>query len=218
MQLARLDRCLFSFCQNSSGFQWKSLSATLWRWRRTHERRLVWNLFPSQTIPCPKLPTSPIASLTRYDCFHDFYEALTCFVSRVLKTSGPCQNMGRSCSGEIRQCRWKKENQKNLLFPNMYHQDYEKELESVHGIPPAEIYKYPKCREFKQVLQVFALWLWCCGCGCGCGFASICTLFDFDLVSFSDPDWCWRLPHFQWKTTRSTLKVVFMVDFFQVRA
>ena len=32
-----------------------------------------------------------------------------------------------------------------------YFQDYEKELESVHGIPPAEIYKYPKCREFKQV-------------------------------------------------------------------
>ena len=37
-----------------------------------------------------------------------------------------------------------------------YFQDYEKELESVHGIPPAEIYKYPKCREFKQV----SIFLW----------------------------------------------------------
>ena len=58
-----------------------------------------------------------------------------------------------------------KERKPKESFISKYHQDYEKELETVHGIPPAEIYKYPKCREFKQVgkyfhfdfVQVFAL-------------------------------------------------------------
>ena len=59
-----------------------------------------------------------------------------------------------------------KEKKTKESFISKYHQDYEKELESVHGIPPAEIYKYPKCREFKQVVQEFAL----------CLCVSICTL------------------------------------------
>ena len=29
--------------------------------------------------------------------------------------------------------------------------DYEKELETLHDVPEPSIYRYPKCRQFKQV-------------------------------------------------------------------
>ena len=29
--------------------------------------------------------------------------------------------------------------------------DYEKELETLHSIPKPDIYRYPRCRQFKQV-------------------------------------------------------------------
>ena len=30
-------------------------------------------------------------------------------------------------------------------------EDYEKELETLHSIPKPDIYRYPRCRQFKQV-------------------------------------------------------------------
>ena len=30
--------------------------------------------------------------------------------------------------------------------------DYEKELETIHNIPTPSVYRYPRCRQFKQVM------------------------------------------------------------------
>lgn len=35
--------------------------------------------------------------------------------------------------------------------------DYEKELETLHNIPPPSIYRYPRCRQFKQVWEIWIL-------------------------------------------------------------
>ena len=40
---------------------------------------------------------------------------------------------------------------KNCSKQTDFIQDYEENLRSTHGIPPSNVYKYPKCRHFKQV-------------------------------------------------------------------
>ena len=109
--------------------------------------------FTKSENPLPKTSYVPYCFFDKVYIFLSvmFFSNVQC-VCRAQKTSGPFQNMGRSCSGEIRLLRWKNICFKFVIFK--FFQDYEKELESVHGIPPAEIYKYPKCREFKQVSNV----------------------------------------------------------------
>ena len=83
-------------------------------------------------------------------------DALENLFDRKPKTSGPFPSMIRWHSSVRKAKRYfSKKEISDLTIFNWNHtllQDYEATLRSTHGIPSSNVYKYPKCRHFKQVI------------------------------------------------------------------